>query len=58
MLGSYKKFLFTRNPLERVVSAYRDKLEKEDLETSYDFHKNIGREVEQVVRGRVSTWCT
>lgn len=40
------------------MSAYRDKLEEEDLETSYDFHKHIGREVEQVVRGRVSTWCS
>ncbi|XP_045604931.1 carbohydrate sulfotransferase 11 [Procambarus clarkii] len=38
MLASYRKFLFVREPLHRVVSAYRDKLEHptdmEDLEIS------------------------
>ncbi|KAK8400898.1 hypothetical protein O3P69_002575 [Scylla paramamosain] len=55
MLGTFKKILFTRNPLERVVSAYRDKLETEDVESSYDFHKHIGREVERMARGKVTS---
>lgn len=27
MLTTYRKFLFVRHPLERVVAAYRDKVE-------------------------------
>ncbi|KAK7078376.1 hypothetical protein SK128_019850 [Halocaridina rubra] len=37
MLSTYKKFLFVRNPLERVISTYRDKLEFLTGEEKFDF---------------------
>nr|XP_045584475.1 carbohydrate sulfotransferase 14-like [Procambarus clarkii] len=54
MLGTYKKFLFTRHPLDRLISAYRDKLENYDTESNFDFHKYVGQEVERMVRGKVT----
>ncbi|XP_068236496.1 carbohydrate sulfotransferase 11-like isoform X2 [Palaemon carinicauda] len=42
MLAKYKKFMFVRHPFDRVLSAYKDKLEHKDTESSYNFHKEIG----------------
>ncbi|CAL4064040.1 unnamed protein product, partial [Meganyctiphanes norvegica] len=54
MLKTYKKFLFTRHPLERLISAYRDKLQSVDSESNFDFHTRVGQEVERFTRGRVT----
>ncbi|XP_037775672.1 carbohydrate sulfotransferase 11-like isoform X1 [Penaeus monodon] len=54
MLRTYKKFIFTRHPLDRLISAYKDKLENVDEESNFDFHKHVGQEVERMVRGRVT----
>ncbi|XP_071533376.1 carbohydrate sulfotransferase 11-like [Panulirus ornatus] len=54
ILKTYKKFLFTRHPLDRLISAYRDKLESYDEESNFDFHKHVGQEVERMVRGKVT----
>ncbi|XP_068208774.1 carbohydrate sulfotransferase 11-like [Palaemon carinicauda] len=53
-LLTYKKFLFARHPLHRLISAYRDKLEHVDKESNFDFHKHVGQEVESMMRGKVS----
>ncbi|XP_064078561.1 carbohydrate sulfotransferase 11-like [Macrobrachium nipponense] len=45
MLANYKKFMFVRHPFDRVLSAYKDKLEHEDKESSYNFHKEIGAKI-------------
>ena len=52
----YKKIIFVRHPLDRLVSAYRDKLEHEDAESNFDFHKYVGEEIEEVVRGKVGIY--
>nr|XP_053647582.1 carbohydrate sulfotransferase 11-like [Cherax quadricarinatus] len=54
MLKTYKKFLFTRHPLDRLISAYRDKLENYDDESNFNFHKHVGQEVERMERGKVT----
>nr|XP_053642954.1 carbohydrate sulfotransferase 11-like [Cherax quadricarinatus] len=45
MLASYRKFLFVRHPLRRVVSAYRDKLyapsDMEDMDISAHIKKTL-----------------
>ena len=55
MLQKYKKILFVRHPLDRVVSAFRDKLEHKDVDSVFDFHKFVGEEIESMTRGKVST---
>ncbi|XP_071530372.1 carbohydrate sulfotransferase 11-like [Panulirus ornatus] len=46
MLASYRKFLFVRHPFERVVSAYRDKIQfVKDMEDS---------EIPQSIRKKIS----
>ncbi|KAK3854298.1 hypothetical protein Pcinc_039213 [Petrolisthes cinctipes] len=52
MLRTYKKFVFVRHPLDRLVSAYRDKLETRDQLSTFDFHKNVLEEVKRMVRRR------
>ncbi|KAK4298191.1 hypothetical protein Pmani_029445 [Petrolisthes manimaculis] len=52
MLKTYKKFVFVRHPLDRLVSAYRDKLEARDQLSTFDFHKNVLGEVKRMVRRR------
>ena len=37
MISAYRKFMFVRSPFERVVSAYRDKLEYLTGEEQFDF---------------------
>ncbi|KAG7172246.1 carbohydrate sulfotransferase 11-like [Homarus americanus] len=54
ILRTYKKFLFTRHPLDRLISAFSDKLENSDRESKFDFHKYVGQEVEMMVRGKVT----
>lgn len=50
-LKSYKKFMLVRHPADRVLSAYRDKLESTDKASMYDFHKMIGKKIEMKYRG-------
>ncbi|XP_045127629.1 carbohydrate sulfotransferase 11-like isoform X2 [Portunus trituberculatus] len=50
-LRTYKKFMLVRHPAHRVLSAYRDKLESLDKDSSYDFHKIIGKKIEMKYRG-------
>ena len=45
ILDTYNKFMFVRHPFDRVLSAYKDKLEKKDKESRYDFHREVGRRI-------------
>lgn len=47
-LQTYKKFMFVRNPFERVLSAFRDKLERKD--ELYNFQTAVGKKIEQKYR--------
>lgn len=47
-LKTFRKFMFVRQPFERILSAYRDKLESVD--ELYDFHKEIGMKIEMKYR--------
>lgn len=47
-LRAYRKFMFVRQPFERVVSAYRDKLV--GVDGLYDFHKIVGMKIEEKYR--------
>ncbi|CAL4104856.1 unnamed protein product [Meganyctiphanes norvegica] len=51
ILKSYKKFMFVRNPFNRVLSAYKDKLLKDDKKSLYNFHKEIGAKIQKKYRG-------
>ena len=42
ILETYKKFMFVRHPFDRVLSAFKDKLEKEDKESLYNFRIQVG----------------
>lgn len=42
MLNSYTKFLFVRHPFERLLSAYRNKFERDYVRSSY-FQSRFGR---------------
>ncbi|XP_047498161.1 carbohydrate sulfotransferase 13-like isoform X2 [Penaeus chinensis] len=49
-LATYKKFLFVRHPFDRVLSAFKDKLESTDKTSVYDFHKEIGAKIQKKYR--------
>ncbi|XP_045604616.1 carbohydrate sulfotransferase 11 isoform X3 [Procambarus clarkii] len=49
-LDTYKKFMFVRHPFDRVLSAYKDKLENFDKESAYNFHKQVGKKIEKKYR--------
>lgn len=49
-LATYKKFLFVRHPFDRVLSAFKDKLESADKSSAYNFHKEIGAKIQQKYR--------
>ncbi|XP_042885250.1 carbohydrate sulfotransferase 11-like isoform X3 [Penaeus japonicus] len=51
MFATYKKFLFVRHPFDRVLSAFKDKLESYDKTSIYDFHKEIGARIQKKYRG-------
>ncbi|XP_076060446.1 carbohydrate sulfotransferase 11-like isoform X2 [Oratosquilla oratoria] len=51
ILKTYKKFMFTRHPFDRVLSAFKDKLESEDKKSGYNFHDEIGTKIEKRYRG-------
>lgn len=51
MLGAYTKFLFVRHPFERLLSAYRNKLEQRHDSSRY-FQSRFGRRI--VKRYRVN----
>lgn len=53
-LETYKKFMLVRHPADRVLSAYRDKLESTDKASLYDFHKEIGKKIEMKYRGNTA----
>ncbi|XP_069160993.1 carbohydrate sulfotransferase 11-like [Procambarus clarkii] len=46
MLASYRKLIFVRHPLERVVSAYRDKLEDYSGQEMHNFHVFMKQQIE------------
>ena len=50
ILETYKKFMFVRHPFDRVLSAYKDKLENEDKKSNYNFHKEIGLKIKKKYR--------
>lgn len=42
--------MFMRHPFDRVLSAYKDKLENTDKESDYNFHTEIGMKIEEKYR--------
>lgn len=48
-LQTYKKFLFVRDPLERVLSAFRNKFEKNYASSAY-FKKRFGVRIQRFTR--------
>ena len=44
-LETYFKFIFKRHPLDRLVSAYRDKFQKSENSWNTPFHLNYGRAI-------------
>nr|XP_053643002.1 carbohydrate sulfotransferase 11-like [Cherax quadricarinatus] len=53
-LKTYKKFIFVRHPFDRVLSAFKDKLESFDKSSTYDFHKEIGMKIQQKYREKTN----
>lgn len=49
MLTEYKKFMFVRHPLERLLSAYRDKFESKTSSADF-FHERMGRRIIKAFR--------
>ncbi|XP_071530114.1 carbohydrate sulfotransferase 11-like isoform X2 [Panulirus ornatus] len=49
--NTYRKFMFVRHPFDRVLSAFKDKIESEDKASAYNFHKQIGEKIEMKYRG-------
>lgn len=56
-LKSYKKFVFVRNPLDRLISAYKNKLSKKFSYSPY-FQKRFGRFIAQKYRKNPSKNAT
>ena len=50
----YKKFLMVRHPMERLISAYRDKFIKDNKWTQ-GFHKRYGRRIIRIYRAEPSS---
>uniref|UniRef100_A0A6A7FSE5 Carbohydrate sulfotransferase n=1 Tax=Hirondellea gigas TaxID=1518452 RepID=A0A6A7FSE5_9CRUS len=48
-LQSYKKFLFVRDPLERLLSAFRNKFEKNYASSAY-FKRRFGVKIQRLFR--------
>ncbi|XP_059469273.1 carbohydrate sulfotransferase 11 isoform X2 [Neocloeon triangulifer] len=53
MLKTYTKFMFVRHPLERLLSAYKNKLQQ-NYESSKYFKKRYGRLIIQMYRPNAS----
>lgn len=53
----YKKFLVVRHPLDRVVSAYRDKFVRQNRYSKY-FHRKYGRLIVSRYRNKLQSQST
>ena len=45
ILDTYKKLMFVRHPFDRFISVFKDKIEKEEMESPYNLHKKVGRQI-------------
>ena len=53
-LNTYTKFVFSRDPVERIVSAFKDKFESHSKE-SYSFNKLYGNMIRKTVNSKNSS---
>lgn len=55
MLRTYTKFIFVRHPLERLLSAYKNKFEQNYNSSKY-FHNRFGRKIVKMFRANATVY--